>query len=116
MKVIYIAGPYRAGNAWDRETNIRLAESAGLYVASRGGVPLIPHSMTRYFDGTLTDLFWLEATLELLKRFDAMFLVGEWEKSTGTLGEKRWCEANNIPVFDSLEGFEAWIEQEKGAR
>jgi len=102
MRVVYVAGPYRANNAWQREQNIREAEEQAFEIAHMGVVPLVPHTMYRHFDGTLTDDFWLDGTLELLRRSDALFLCPRWETSKGTLAEKRWAEDNALLVFDSL--------------
>lgn len=60
MKAVYIAGPFRAPTPWEVETNIRTAETNGLYVAKLGAIPRIPHTMYRFFDGSLPDEFWLE--------------------------------------------------------
>jgi len=102
MRVIYIAGPYRAATQWGVEQNIRTAEAAMLQVAAMGLVPLCPHTMTRYMDGTLTDDYWLMATMEMLRRCDGMLLCGDWEHSSGTLGECREARERGIPIYDNL--------------
>ena len=38
-------------------------------------------------DGELPDSFWLEATLELLRRCDLVVMMENWEESTGARGE-----------------------------
>lgn len=101
MKVIYIAGPFRGENAWKVEQNIRRAEMVAWEVANRGHAPLCPHTNTRFFDGTLTDEYWLECGLVLLERCDAMVLVEGWETSEGTAGEIKHAEKNSIPIYKS---------------
>lgn len=103
MRVIYVAGPYRAVRAWTREQNIRRAEQLAFQVAEIGAVPLCPHAMYRYFDGTLSDYFWLEATMRLLDRCDAAIFVDGWIQSLGSRAERRRAEVLEIPVFDSIE-------------
>ena len=49
MKVVYIAGPYTAPDAWQRELNIRAAEMMAMEVAKLGAMPLCPHTNTRFF-------------------------------------------------------------------
>lgn len=88
MKHVYVAGPYRGPNRWVVHQNIQLAEALGMQVACLGAVPVIPHTMYSAFDGTITNEFWLEATLELLRRCDALLLVPGWERSVGAKGEK----------------------------
>lgn len=107
MKVIYIAGPFRAANAWEVEQNIRLAEGVAFEVASLGYMPLCPHPMTRFFDGTLTDEFWLHGTLELMKRCDGMVVCGRWQSSAGCVGEIEKAIDMDMPWFDRVMGHES---------
>lgn len=93
MKKIYIAGPYRGANAWEVERNIRRVEELGFRVAEMGGLPVIPHTMYRYWDGTLTDDFWLACGIKLLDVCDAVCVVTGYANSRGTLAEiKHACE------------------------
>jgi len=111
MRVIYVAGPFRGKNAWKVEQNIRVAEDAGMVVAQLGAVPLIPHTMCRFFDGTMTGQFWIDATLDLLRRCDAMLVVGGWENSEGTKGEIQEAAVLGIPVFKSFDSLRLWIAE-----
>ena len=115
---VYIAGPYRAPTAWMRECQIREAERAGFNVATMGAVPVIPHTMFRFFDGTLVDGYWLDATLSLLDRCDAVLLVGDWERSEGTLGEIQAAKKKRKPVFELAYDLERWLGEcaTKGAK
>ena len=108
-KVVYIAGPYRADTAWDIEQNTRRAEDAALYVAHLGATPLCPHTMTRFMQGTLTDGYWLAATLELARRCDAILLVDGWERSEGSQGEKHGMEEIGRPVFTDRAALVEWL-------
>jgi hypothetical protein len=56
--------------------------------------------MYRFWDGTQTDQFWLDATMELLRRCDAIALHKRWRKSSGSKAEKAEAERMNLPVFD----------------
>ena len=89
MKLIYIAGKFRGATPWEVEQNIRAAEEIGLQVAQLGGIPIIPHTMYRYFDKSLPDAFWEAATLGLLSRCDAILLLYGWRESTGAREERR---------------------------
>ena len=111
MKVVYIAGPYRGRTPWDVETNIRKAEAIGLEVARMGFMPLIPHTMTRFFDKQCTSHFWIEGTLELLARCDAMIVLPGWENSDGTKGEIALAEKRNIPYFWSMKDLGLWRQK-----
>lgn len=111
-RLVYIAGPYRASTPYQVERNIRAAEDLGLIVAYAGGVPVIPHSMFRYFDGLLTDQYWLEATQTLMLECDRMVMLPGWETSEGSRAERerwdreRWAEPD---VFFVQDGFDVHI-------
>lgn len=98
--IVYVAGPFRGKTPWDIEQNIRRAETVGLELARIANVtPMIPHTMYRYFQDALPDMFWLRAGLDLLKRCDAIFLCKGWERSQGSVREKEKAESLSIAVF-----------------
>jgi len=109
MKVVYIAGPFRAPTAWGIAENIRVAERIGYQVASVGCMPLIPHANTAHFHGEFADQFWLDGTLELMRRCDAVLLGPGWSDSSGAREEKRVAEEMELPIFYTLN---AMIERE----
>lgn len=114
MKVVYIAGAFRAETAWQIAENVREAERWALKVAECGAMPLCPHTNTQHFHGMLDEKFWVDGTLELLKRCDgALFLPG-WVKSRGSMAEHRWCVKNGLPFFGvghvTSGGFTHWLK------
>lgn len=114
--IVYIAGPFRGANAWDVECNIRRAEITGLSVAEQGAIPLIPHTMYRFWDGTLDDSFWLACGIELLRKCDAVMLCPGWRRSKGTLAERAEAERLKLPIFDSADGGHSLLYAWMGAR
>lgn len=109
MKVIYIAGPFRAQTPWQVERNIRRAEEIAFWIASLGVVPQCPHTMYRYFDKSLTDEFWLAAALELAMRSDACFLVPGWTGSDGSRNERDYFVSAHKPIFEKPEALVQWL-------
>lgn len=109
--LIYIAGPYRGETPWHVEQNIRAAEEIGLDVARLGAVPVIPHTMYRHYDKSLPDVFWLEATLQLLDVCDAILLLPTWESSAGARYERDHAVAKGISILGAsgLDDVAAWI-------
>lgn len=107
--LIYIAGPYRGETPWHVEQNIRAAEVAGLEVARLGAVPVIPHTMYRYFDKSLPDEFWLDATLHLLRACDAILMLPRWTESTGACAEREYAIRTGITVLGDPISAPAWI-------
>lgn len=103
MKLIYIAGPFRAKNDWDRENNIRRAETLALEVWRAGFAALCPHCNTRFFDGAAPDEIWLKGDLEMLDRCDALLATPDFERSTGAKAEIAFAQERGIPVFLTLQ-------------
>lgn len=101
-RLVYIAGPYRGKDAWEVEENIRAAEQLGYEVAQHGHVPVIPHTMYRYFNGTLNDDYWLDATKRLMLACDCVLLLPGWERSEGATEEKNAAMDDHMPVFTKL--------------
>lgn len=112
MKVVYIAGPFRAGDSWSREQNIRRAEEAALNVWRIGCACICPHTNTRFFDGAAPDSVWLEGDLEILLRCDAVLMVGNFKASKGAMEEMRVALKFGLPVFTDIVGIVEWIERE----
>ena len=102
MKVIYIIGPFTAATAWDIECNVRKAEEAALLIAQLGGMPLCPHTNTRFFHGQLTSAFWYEGTMELMRRCNAVFVLRDWQNSVGCRAEIIEAQEVGLPIFDAL--------------
>lgn len=109
MLTVYIGGPFRAGtNYYQQEKNIREAEAAGYDIAANGMAPLIPHTMYRFFQGGLPDDFWIEATLTLLKKCHALYLLPKWQDSQGAIGERKEADRLGIPIFENLAKLYSW--------
>ena len=108
MKIIYVIGPFRAGNAWEIEQNIRKAEEVALEILKMGATALCPHTMCRFYQGAAPDDVWLKADLRLLEMCDAAITVGEWGKSTGSMAEINAC-LHKIPIFHSLGEVKVWL-------
>ncbi len=109
IKIVYIAGPFRAPTSWGIAENVRNAERTAYDCARVGGMPLCPHANTAHFHGTLTDEFWLDGTMELLRRCDAVLLAPRWHLSSGTLAEIEEAKLLDIPVFKDHIALRDWL-------
>jgi hypothetical protein len=109
MKVVYVAGPFRASTAWGIEQNVRAAEVVALEVWRAGAVALCPHANSRHYHGAAADELFIEGTLELLRRCDAVLLIKGWKESEGSRGEKREADRLGLPVFFDVREVEAWL-------
>lgn len=105
IPVVYVAGPYRGPNRSAIELNIQAARHVGKLCCVKGWSPIIPHANTGHLDEVLpglSDDFWLNSTMELLRRADAVVLVPGWELSSGTQAEIEQAKARGIPVYTSI--------------
>lgn len=109
MIVVYVAGPFRAPNAWEIEQNIRRAERLALEVWQLGAACICPHTNTRFYQGAAPDEVWLAGDLEILRRCDAVLVVPDWEQSAGTRAEIEFAQECKVPVFYHLAELERWM-------
>ncbi len=114
----YIAGPYRAADAWLCEQNIRAAEALAYEVARAGAMPVCPHTNTRqHFEHLQPGEFWLAGTMALLAVCNAAVFTHDWRRSSGAREERAFCERAGTPHFTALEmgalpdDFGAWLEE-----
>lgn len=110
MKMIYIAGPFRGPSGWAIKENIHAAEQAAARIIEDGrAFPVTPHSLCAHFHGHGSDAFWINGTLELMRRCDAIFALSTWEKSIGATGEVAEAMRLGLPVFYSHDQLLRWL-------
>lgn len=104
MKIVYVAGPYRAkSGAHDAsvyneiEENIRKAEAVAIILWNAGFGVLCPHLNTAHFEvkcpGVSANAY-LETDLRLLDSCDILYLMPGWDKSSGSRGE--YCRMKQL--------------------
>lgn len=113
IKLVYVAGRYRAPTAHEREINIQEAYRWGCKVAAAGAYPIVPHCNTAHQDDLQTSEWWLAATLEAMRRCDAVLLFGDWDYSEGACGEMREALRLGLPVFATVWQLRRWLEYGK---
>lgn len=113
MKLVYVAGPYRAPTAWGIEQNIQRARVMGALVAAAGCYPVIPHSNTSHMDGLAPDELWLEGTLELMRRCDAVVFTFDWPDSSGARAERAEARRIGLPCFDDTISLREWLATQR---
>jgi hypothetical protein len=110
--VVYVAGAFRAPDAWQIAENIRASERLALEVWRLGAVAVNPLANTAHYQGALPDEVWLRGDLELLRRCDALLTVDNWERSRGARDEVAHAVARGIPVFHALSALAAWLAKQ----
>lgn len=109
MPVVYVAGPFRSSTPWGIECNVRRAEEVALIVWRMGAAALCPHTNTRFFDGAAPGELFVEGTLELMRRCDAVVVLANYDSSKGTKGEIAEAVRLGKDVFYDFESLQAWI-------
>jgi hypothetical protein len=109
MKLVYIAGPYRAATEWEIVQNIRRAEALALRVWQAGAACICPHKNTAFFGGAADVEVWLAGDLEMLRRCDAVICTSDWQLSIGATNEVAFARQLGMPVFETFEEFERWV-------
>ena len=98
MKIVYIAGPYRARTEWEIKKNIDAAEKVALNYWLRGYAVFCPHKNTGFMGGAAPDSVWLEGDLEILGRCDVIVMMSGWERSEGAKAELAHAKARGLEV------------------
>ena len=119
IRIVYIAGPYRAPNANGILRNILAARELAIRVWQAGLVPLCPHLNSACMDGVVPDDAFLRGDLDLLMRCDAVLCLPNWPESEGARREIALANKRDIPIFYTIGELEEclpnWPESE-GAR
>lgn len=123
MIVVYIAGPLTTGavspagfNAHVFEQNVRVAEAAMLQVYDAGWSPICVHAQARYIFGRVAEPVAIAADLELIRRADAVWLVGRWQASTGSKNERDFACELGKPVFTEFRELVEWAREIEAVR
>ena len=98
MKIAYVAGPYRAPTASQRQHNIYRARQAAESLWKRGYAVLCPHLNSANMDGLVEDEQFLQGCLEMVRRSDLVWLLPGWRKSEGTVREVAEAEIRGVEV------------------
>jgi hypothetical protein len=111
MKVVYVAGPYRADTEYGVLLNIQRAEQLALKVWIAGAACICPHKNTAFFGGAAHDSIWLDGDKEIVRRCDAVVCTNGWRDSVGASGEVALAIEIGLPVFEDFSAFEVWVKQ-----
>ena len=90
MKLVYIAGPYRAKTIYGVAQNIHNAAEVAIKYWKQGCAVICPHKNTGFLDGCtgeLDDHIWLMGDLEMIRRCDAIVMMKNWKESAGARAE-----------------------------
>ena len=104
MRLIYIAGPYRSDSKEGIEQNIQKAREAAIWLWQHGWAVICPHMNTAHFDGIASDQTFLDGTMEMLKRCDAICIIPGWTKSRGSIAEFKLAHKLGLQILNYTPG------------
>lgn len=114
VRLVYIAGPYRAPTPEDIRRNVRAAEALGQAVIETGLplLPVVPHSIGHRFGYLRPDDegYWLPATMALMERCHVVLMIPGWEDSEGSVEERARALALGLPVFETVDDLVKWAQ------
>ncbi len=123
IPLVYIAGPFSGSDGWKIERNVRRAEALAYEVARLGAAPICPHTNLRYLDTSVTYDFMCAATLEMMRRCDAVIFTSDWESSRGARGEHAEAVKLGMPIFvdtaptaEGLRALRDWMARREVGR
>jgi hypothetical protein len=106
MKKIYVAGKFGASTPLQIEANIMTAKVATAELCKRGFAAFCPHMNTAFPDSLgLPIEYWYQADLAWLDDADAIFMLKNWQDSTGAKRELEFAKEHGLKVFYENEGF-----------
>ena len=97
MKMIYIAGKYRAKTWVGKVINIWKARRVAERLWLEGWVVICPHMNTALFKESNT--LYIEGDLEIVKRCDAIFMMKNWEYSEGANLEYGMAKNKGLEIY-----------------
>lgn len=100
MKVIYIAGAYRADSESGVFENIMRARSVALRLWGEGWAVICPHTNSIFMGSRLGgDEKFIEGDLAILSRCDAIYMLNNWENSRGAKLEYQEAKRLGLDVY-----------------
>ena len=96
MKIIYVAGRYRARTWLGKVWNIWKARRVAQRLWKEGWVVICPHLNTAMFDEKYP---YIAGDCEIVKRCDAIYMMKNWEKSEGAKIELATAKNSGIEII-----------------
>lgn len=110
MKLVYITGPRVGSDYHQTDRHIGYAREWAEKLARAGHAFYCPQLNTAHFDVVAPDIsndFWREMDLKILRRCDAVLLVPGWDNDDVTKRDVHYANTWGIPIavdIDEIEG------------
>ena len=104
MKVIYVAGRYRADSDEGLYQNIQHARTEARKLWMKGWAVICMHTANAFMSGNEGDLVFLEGDLEILRRCDAIYMLDGSSLSLGAIDEAVLARELGLEIYYECEG------------
>lgn len=111
MKVVYVAGPFRASTAWQVELNIHRAKCAAYEIWKSRHIALCPHANSGDFAGEPFEDSVLEGYRKVVTLCDAILLLDGWQESIGSMRERETAKEAGVPIFYHMDDLREFLEE-----
>jgi len=113
-KLIYVAGPYTAEHPYEVYENIHVSWQMSLDIWGTGHVPISPHLCGCFMGGICSEQIFIEGTMEMMRRCDAIMVLPGWQHSSGTKGEIVEAVKLGTPIFYRFSELVEWLRKQEG--
>lgn len=110
IKQIYLAGPYTGKDSQEVMSYCSTAINFASEVVKLGAYPQTSHPLGVFLQrGVGNAQYWYDATLEQMKRCDAVLMLPNWENSQGAIKELEEADKLDMPIFYNVNGLKKWL-------
>lgn len=108
--LVYVAGPYTGDDLKETSENIRFARNVAAALWNQGHTVICPHSNSAHMEDEVDfdHAEWINRSLILLERCDAVVMIPGYLDSTGAMCELKYAKDFEIPIYcwDEEDGLE----------
>ncbi len=87
MRIVYIAGKYRALDTIGVVHNIQVARHYAEKYWNMGYAVICPHANSGWMEANVPEQILMEGDLDIIKRCDIIVMIPGWEDSVGAINE-----------------------------
>ena len=99
MRVIYVAGKYRADTENGVFENIIHARREAQRLWQKGWAVICPHTNSMFMGSMLANEVFMQGDLEIVRRCDAIYMLSNYKDSEGALRELELAKELGLKIY-----------------